>query len=253
MKRSNCLHCAQELNTMSQPTCRILAPKISSTLSTETEPKKRGQTSIRVACQYCRKKRLRVNTYRSFLIFPWNCTDLQFVQCDGREPCFRCRKDGVDCTYRKRQGEAIANLLAENERLKKDNAEKDKLLQTINYSHDVETCIRIIDKLKEGNKSRQDVLQAMASKQNKNNYFQINSAPKEAATTELPNSDIGPAICPICSCRLRPWNFPPYPSHFERSANAIETLSAGGMSIPVSLPSFSASGDTTKSRTDVTA
>ncbi|KAL7903641.1 hypothetical protein GGI35DRAFT_465641 [Trichoderma velutinum] len=214
---------------MSQQTHRILAPKTSPTPSTEAEPKSRSGTSIRVACQYCRKKRLK---------------------CNGQEPCFRCRKDNVDCTYGKRQREAIADLLAENERLKKSNAEKDKLLQPITYSHDVEICIRIVDKLKEDNKSRQDVLRVITSTQIKNNHLKIGYAPKEAVTMGLANSGIGPAICPFCSCRLRPWSFPRYPSDSEMSANAIATLSAGGMSTPASLPSSSASGDTAKTRTD---
>ncbi|KAL7903991.1 hypothetical protein GGI35DRAFT_490880 [Trichoderma velutinum] len=195
---------------MSQQIHRILAPKTSPTPSREAESKNRSGTSI------------------------W---------CNGREPCFRCRKDNVDCTYGKRQREAIADVLAENERLKKSNTEKDKLLQPITYSHDVEACISIVDKLKEDNKTRQDGLRLITSTQIKNNNFKIGDAPKEAVTMGLPNSGIGPAICPFCSCRLRPWSFPRYPSNSEMSANAIATLSAGGITYVRQLINFSTTWD----------
>ena len=91
-------------------------------------------------------------------------SDEDFIQCDGRQPCFRCQKAAAGCLYQKRQRGHITDLLAEIERLRKDNAEKDKLLEIIMFSHNVETCKNIIQNLKNGNKSRQDVSAAMHSK-----------------------------------------------------------------------------------------
>lgn len=78
---------------------------------------------------------------------------------------------------------------------------------------------------------------AMDSKTGCDN-FPVDNQGKRAITTELVNLDIGPATCPYCFCRIRPWNFNRSPRDFSRSTQAAVTLSAPGLPTPVSLPSL---------------
>lgn len=172
-----------------------------------------------------------------------------FAQCDGRQPCVRCQRASADCLYKKRQRELITDLLAEIERLKNENAEKDKLLETFAFSHDVETCKTVIQNLKDGNKSRQDVLVAMDSKTRSDNVPFSNQRERAVATGSV-HLDTEPTVCSYCSCRLRPWQLSRSSRYFLRFAEATATLSSPGLPSPVSLPSFYVNRDAAQSQAD---
>lgn len=133
--------------------------------------------------------------------------------------------------------------------MERENAEKDKLLQSIGFNYDDETCSRIIGKLKDTNDVRQHILQAMDSKQNTSNCFEELHRGEKSAATGADSVGVGPAICPFCSCRLLPWNFSRNDS-LIRATEATAMLSAEGLSTPVSLPSRFRNGDDSRSQAD---
>lgn len=236
-----------------------LAAKSSAAQYTEAQQQEPSRIQVRLACQRCRTKRAKAShtiSYKPPQLPQSNSEEEKYIhpdfgQCDGREPCSRCQRASVDCFYEKRQREVILDLLAEIEQLKKENAEKDKLLETICFSHDVETCKTVIQRLKDGNQSMQAVLQTTDSRHTNSGRPQAGNQQQASTMIGLVDLDIEPATCQYCSCRLRPWNFPHCsPSDMSRSAEATVTLSAPGLPTPASLPSLPTHGDDVQSQTD---
>lgn len=107
-----------------------------------------------------------------------------------------------------------------------------------------------MQKLKDGNRSRQDVLQAMNNQDSSNHRFRNRIRRK---TPGIGPSDlaIGPEICQHCSSRLRTWNLPQfYPSDLSRPVEATAALLRDGLPAPAFLLPPPASGDTAQSQTD---
>lgn len=118
----------------------------------------------------------------------------------------------------------------------------------LGFNYDIETCSRIISKLKDRNEARQNNLQAMDSKHNPSTCFEDLNRREKAAPIGPDNFDVGPAICPYCSCRLQPWNFSRNDSHIRTTTDATTALSAEGLSTPVSLPTRFRNGDAFESQ-----
>jgi len=218
---------------MSRPNLRTLVSKTPATEipeapeAPETQQQHPRRIAIRQACQRCRKRR---------------------VKCDGKEPCLPCEKSSTSCFYKKKQNQLISDLLAKVERLERENAEKDEILKNFSFGHDIEICKSVIQRLKDGNKSRRDVLDAMDVTREISNRLQLGN--RQNAST-----DAGPAepdmTSQFCSRHLQQRNVSRCsPGKLNRSVEATATLSAPGLPTPTALPSLAANGHTAQSHAD---
>jgi hypothetical protein len=132
--------------------------------------------------------------------------------------------------------------------LRKDNADKTKVLEAIILNRAIESSRYVTQRLKDGNEAQQDILKVTNSKHDDSDGFQVHN--REAPPTRPTELDIRPEICSYCHRDVQPWKFSPYQRDADKSVDATATLSAPGLPTPIALPSFSVNEDAGQSQTD---
>jgi hypothetical protein len=112
-------------------------------------------------------------------------------------------------------------------------------------NRNIESSRVVIQKLKDGNQTQQDILKAADC-----DGFQVGKGAERSPPTESVDLDIRAAACPYCHRLVNPWKFCCNQSNVDRSAEATATLSAPGLPTPMTLPSLSVMEDTGQSQTD---
>lgn len=135
-------------------------------------------------------------------------THLALLQCDGEDPCERCRGAGQECVFDHSRRESKDDLRAEIERLRRINERNDALLDALSSMDDTDTYRKVAEGLLDGTVTRQSIYNDLSTQ------LRVSGPPLPVPAGDIASSlrqssqaissagasstDVWPATCPHC-------------------------------------------------------